>query len=125
MAALLRGLLTTDTTSPAGAAPAGEPHRRHSHPAAAPPPSTRPRWAWATLLAAVGVLGAALATASGELLALGLLAAAAAARMLDRGVGGSFTRTGGPERPPARTVPERPTGPGTRTAATTRQETTV
>ncbi|WP_147432612.1 hypothetical protein [Catellatospora citrea] len=78
-----------------------------------------------TLLAAVAAMGAALATASGELLALGLLAAAAAARMLDRGAGGSFTRTGGPEPPPARTVPEQPTGPGTRSATTTRQETTV
>ncbi|MFD0591817.1 hypothetical protein ACFQZ4_03965 [Catellatospora coxensis] len=65
----------------------------------------------AALSAAVATLAAALATASGELLALGLLGAAAAVRMLDRGMGGSFTRTGGPEPPPARAGSARPAGP--------------
>ncbi len=63
------------------------------------------RWAWLTLLFAVGSLYVALATASGPVLALGLVAAAAAVRMLDGGAGGRFTRMAAPTGPelPART----------------------
>ncbi|GIG06452.1 cation:proton antiporter regulatory subunit [Catellatospora coxensis] len=120
MAALLRGLLTTDTTSPAG--DHHRPFTRPTRPAdGTRPPSPRRRWAWPALSAAVATLAAALATASGELLALGLLGAAAAVRMLDRGMGGSFTRTGGPEPPPARAGSARPAGPPTRAATAATQ----
>ncbi|GAA1602244.1 hypothetical protein ACFQY4_29935 [Catellatospora bangladeshensis] len=58
------------------------------------PPSRRRARAGLTLLAALVVLGVAVAQGDGTVLAAGLLLAAAAVRLLDGGAGGAMSRTG-------------------------------
>ncbi len=80
------------------------------------PPVRRRAWAWLTLLAALAVLGVAVARGDGTVLAAGLLLAAAAVRMLDGGAGGAMSRVGRSARPVDQPTP-RTTGSGRRGAA--------